>query len=253
LATLQDFLGSLRLYDGKYATVENATMHFSTDHYKINPTTPTETARKEAFFMTCLHEMWHCIGGGLWNGDYRIITDMGILGRYKLPSFPTALTPAFPHNNVTTIQTSYRGSLDPATVRYTGTEGLKAWRETMVGQQNSPGIFIENVNVGYSTTMAQMGGTAGSHWKMAQHLSRADYANGWKNPIVSAGTGSIGGLTGITDMNGNDIRNELAVGWMGTNYSQIWCGWFTVQCLKDIGYDTDLLPLTIPLIQYKSA
>ena len=231
---LNNVLSSLRLYDGKYATPGFSTMHFSAAHYKLNPVTPTEIQRKEAFFVTAVHEMAHCLGFGLWNGDYRIVADMGILGRWKLPSFPTALTPAFPHNNVTTG--------DPHNVRYTGTAARNAWRETMVGQSTASGIYLENYGMKSNTTMSNAGATAGSHWKQGYHDPLNTTINGW--------TGSD---TGIKDYQGRDMRDELMTGWSNSNrWRNTWVGKFTVAQFEDMGYTVNYLPLSIPLHEYRT-
>jgi hypothetical protein len=231
VAGVEDAISACRL-NSPYATVERATMHFSTDHYKINPENGTQSQRKEAFFWTAVHEMAHCLGFGLWNGDFRIVADMGFMGRWKLPSFPTALTPLFPHNNVT------KG--DPHNVRYTGKIALNNWRDTMVGRSNDEGIYIENIGMKSNTTMANAGGTAGAHWKQ-----------NYSDPL-NTGVGPARYLTGVTDYHGNDMKNEMMTGWMGTNYDDQWMGRFSIGALADIGLAVDYAPLSVPIKNYKS-
>ena len=244
IAGINNALGSLRLHDGRFATVSDASMHFSAAHYKLSPANQAERDRKNAFFVTCVHEIWHCLGGGMWNGDYRIVADMGILGRYKLPSFPTALTPAFPHNNVV--------DGNPRTARYVGGSGsgnnyrrhaLDAWRRTMVGRHNDASITIENFGMGTNTTMANAGTTAGGHWKQAYHVT----TNSWQ---TSSWTHAP---TGVVDRQGNDMRDEIGTGWSSaTRWRHNWVGEFSLGALQDIGYSVNYLPLSIPLHEYRT-
>jgi len=90
---------------------------------------------------------------------------------------------------------------------YTGAFGLASYQTEF----NQPGATFVPVELGGGS------GTANSHWN----------------------EGDGGGLTGITDSQGRDLRNELMTGWLNdpTFLSQT-----TIYSFQDIGYEVTVTP-----------
>lgn len=211
------YLGDLRFDSGtQTATVRHATMAFSHDYYKVNPTNETDRSWKRQFFTTALHECFHAVGfGSLWNGPFRIIS-------YIL-SNPILLSTVFPYNVV--------GTGNPTNPQYTRTKALAEYRNEMVGQSAVVSIPIENYQMAANTIMINAGGTALAHWK-----------------------GSINGtLSGIVDRKGRDFINEVMTAWSSRNEGvNRWIGRCTLAALEDIGWSIDYLPLEVSLNEYRT-
>ena len=223
-----DFLTALNLSDST-ARPLYALMAFDTTYFQVNPTTQTYINWKKNFFNVCVHEALHGLGlGALWNGAFRIIANVPLIGPTRLPTL-------FNYNVV--------GSGNPDDPRYTASEALAAWRETMVGEQNAAYIPIENYGRDSNGTMRRMtstdtifntGGTALAHWK------------------ETSATGTIGGLN-IFDSKGRHLADELFTGWSNEgSHENDWVSKFTVAALRDIGWEVDYLPLELDLKDYRS-
>ena len=203
-------------------------MAFDTGYFQVNPTTSDRIDWKKNFFNVCVHEAFHGLGlGALWNGNFRIIANVPIIGPTRLPTL-------FPYNVI--------GQGNPDNPQYIASQALMAWRETMVGQQSATVIPIENYGrdgsgvfrrMGSTDTIFQTGGTALAHWKETNE------------------SGTIGGLN-VFDTKGRHIADEIFTGWSNTgSHENDWVGKFTVAALRDIGWEIDYLPLELDLKEYR--
>ena len=212
------YLGDLRFDNANQkATVYHATMVFNSDYYKATPANETDRSWKRQFFTTAVHECFHAVGfGSLWNGPFRIISYVPIIGNVLLST-------VFPYNVV--------GTGNPTTAAYTATRALTEYRAQMVGQGSAASIPIENYNMTANTIMTQAGGTALAHWR-----------------------GSINGTpSGIRNAQGQDMIDEVMTAWSSRNEGiNRWVGRFTIAALHDIGWAVSYLPLDVPLHQWKS-
>jgi hypothetical protein len=90
--------------------------------------------------------------------------------------------------------------------------------------------------------MANAGTTAGSHWKNAYHSPL--------NTGIGAYTSQD---TGVRDINGNDMRDEVMVGWSNAaRWRNKWLGKFSVASLNDIGWDIDYFPWQTAIQEYRT-
>lgn len=100
--------------------------------------------------------------------------------------------------------------------QYTGTNALSLW-QTEFGQTGSTYVPVE---------LGGGSGTAGGHWN--------------ENNLG-------GGLTNITDTNGNDIRNELMTGWLNP---PTFTSNMTIASFADIGYEVSFSEVPVPAAAY---
>ena len=107
----------------------------------------------------------------------------------------------------------YNGVYNSGSGQYTGANALATYQTEF----NQPGATFVPIELGGGT------GTADGHW---------DEVNG----------GS--GLTGITDINGNDMRDELMTGWLN---SPTFVSNTTRMSFMDIGYEVAVVPVPAAL------
>ena len=105
------------------------------------------------------------------------------------------------------------GVYDPGTGQYTGTNALSTYQTEF----NQPDATFVPVELGGGA------GTAGGHWNEVDNGS---------------------GLTGITDVNDNDLRNELMTGWLN---SPTFVSNTTKMSFMDIGYEVAVVPVPAAL------
>jgi hypothetical protein len=195
----------------------------SSEAYPIRPNPASMGTLPRRFMELMIHELIHVFGhGALWNGDFRIVTSLPLVGNTTLPMWlGLGLIPG------TNANTNRIGIGTPQTPLYTAPRALEQYRQEIIGQENAPGILIENVGMEPNTTIIQAGGTALAHWR----------------------GGAL--MNDLRDQRGRHYNDELMTHrGTGTGTGVRWLSRFTLASLEDVGWAVNYEPLDHSIEDY---